>query len=162
MGLMAAYSAKLRGASKVFSVDRVPERLKAAEKIGCIPIDFSKGDAVKAIIDQNGGMVDRAVDAVGYQAVAGGGDKEVPNVVLENMIKVTRPCGGLGIPGLYVPTDPGAPDENSGKGMLSLSFGKLFEKVSTDTRQPDFGRAWSTHPVLHICLRHRLLTTFRA
>lgn len=130
--MMAAYSAKLRGASKVFCVDRVPERLKAAEKIGCIPIDFSKSDAVKAIIDENGGMVDRAVDAVGYQAVAGGGDKEVPNVVLENMIKVTRPCGGLGIPGLYVPTDPGAPDDASGKGMLSLSFGKLFEKVSTD------------------------------
>lgn len=45
------------------------------------------------------------------------------------MIKVTRPCGGLGIPGLYVPTDPGAPDKASGEGMISLSFGKLFEKV---------------------------------
>lgn len=65
VGLMAAYSATLRGASKVFVVDRVPERLKAAEKIGCVPIDFSKTDAVKAIIDGNGGMVDRAVDAVG-------------------------------------------------------------------------------------------------
>ena len=54
----------------------------------------------------------------------------MPNVVLENMIKVTRACGGLGIPGLYVPQDPGAPDEASGKGMLSMSFGKLFEKVS--------------------------------
>lgn len=32
--------------------------------------------------------------------------------------------------GLYVPTDPGAPDENSAKGRISLSFGKLFEKVS--------------------------------
>lgn len=31
--------------------------------------------------------------------------------------------------GLYVPTDPGAPDEASGKGMISVSFGKLFEKV---------------------------------
>lgn len=130
VGLMAAYSAVLRGASRVFLVERVPERLKAAEKIGCIPIDFSKSDAVEQIIKANDGMVDRSVDAVGYQAVAGGGDKEVPNVVLENMIKVTRPCGGLGIPGLYVPTDPGAPDEASGKGMLSMSFGKLFEKVS--------------------------------
>lgn len=45
------------------------------------------------------------------------------------MIKVTRPCGGLGIPGLYVPTDPGAPDKAAGEGMISLSFGKLFEKV---------------------------------
>lgn len=71
--------------------------------------------------------------------MAGGGDKEVPNVVLENMIQVTRPCGGLGIPGLYVPTDPGAPDQASGKGMLSLSFGKLFEKVSAGIFQPPGG-----------------------
>jgi len=129
VGLMAAYSAQLRGASKTFVVDRVPERLKQAEKIGCVPIDFSAGDAVEMILKANGGeMVDRSVDAVGYQAVNQGGKTEVPNIVLENMIKVTRACGGLGIPGLYVPSDPGAPDESSGKGMLSMSFGKLFEK----------------------------------
>ncbi|EXJ74704.1 alcohol dehydrogenase [Cladophialophora psammophila CBS 110553] len=130
VGLMAAYSASLRGASRVYVVDRVPERLAAAEKIGCIPIDFSKGDAVGQILEKNGGMLDRAVDAVGYQAVDTGGKKEQPNIVLENMIRATRPCGGLGIPGLYVPTDPGAPDEASGKGMISMSFGKLFEKAS--------------------------------
>jgi threonine dehydrogenase-like Zn-dependent dehydrogenase len=128
VGLMAAYSAVLRGASNVFVVDRVAERLQAAEKIGCIAIDFTKGDAVDLIIDRNGGMVDRSVDAVGYQAVDAGGSSEKPNVVLENMIRVTRACGGLGIPGLYVPSDPGAPDDASAKGMISLSFGKLFEK----------------------------------
>lgn len=42
---------------------------------------------------------------------------------------VTRPTGGLGIPGLYVPADPGAPDEQSKKGQILISFGKLFEKV---------------------------------
>jgi len=36
VGLMAAYSAKLRGASKVFVVDSVKERLEAAEKINCV------------------------------------------------------------------------------------------------------------------------------
>lgn len=54
VGLMAAYSAVLRGASKVYVVDQVPERLASAKKIGCIPIDFTKGDAVKQIIDHNG------------------------------------------------------------------------------------------------------------
>lgn len=133
VGLMAAYSAVLRGASRVFVVDRVPERLAAAEKIGCKPIDFSKGDTVDQILKANDGdMVDRSVDAVGYQAVDTGGKKEQPNIVLEDMIRATRPCGGLGIPGLYVPQDPGAPDESSGKGMISLSFGKLFEKVCLD------------------------------
>jgi threonine dehydrogenase-like Zn-dependent dehydrogenase len=128
VGLMAAYSGVLRGASRVFVVDRVPERLKAAEKIGCIPVDFTKSDAVDQIIKLNDGMVDRSVDAVGYQAVDKSGSSEVPNIIIENMIRVTRACGGLGIPGLYVPSDPGAPDSAAAKGMISLSFGKLFEK----------------------------------
>lgn len=108
VGLMAAYSATLRGASAVYVVDRVPERLRVAEKIGCVGIDFSEGDAVDMIVERNGGMVDRAVDAVGYQAVGSGkgGQEEVPNVVLEQLIRVTRPTGGLGIPGLYVPSMP--------------------------------------------------------
>lgn len=131
VGLMAAYSAVLRGASRVYVVDSVKERLDAAKKINCIPIDFSKVDAVEEIIKLNGGMVDRSVDAVGYQASSAKDlKKEVPSVVLENCIKVTRPVGGIGVPGLYVPSDPGAPDANSGQGMLLISFGKLFEKVS--------------------------------
>lgn len=119
----------LRGASKIYVVDSVKERLAAAAKIGCSPVDFSKGDAVEAILKENGGMVDRSVDAVGYQASANDGKKEAPSAVLESCIKVTRPTGGIGVPGLYVPSDPGAPDSNSGQGMLLISFGKLFEKV---------------------------------
>jgi threonine dehydrogenase-like Zn-dependent dehydrogenase len=127
---MAAYSASILGASRIYIVDRVPERLSAAEKIPqCKAIDFGKSDAVDQIIEANGGMVDRAVDCVGYQAVNTDGKKEEPNIVLENMIRVTRACGGLGIPGLYVPQDPGAPDEQSKKGQILMSFGKLFEKV---------------------------------
>jgi threonine dehydrogenase-like Zn-dependent dehydrogenase len=76
-------------------------------------------------------MVDRSVDAVGYQATSQDLSKESPSLVLENCIKVTRPTGGIGVPGLYVPSDPGAPDDNSGKGMLLISFGKLFEKGLT-------------------------------
>lgn len=103
VGLMAAYSAALRGASNIYVVDRVTERLEAAKNIGAIPIDFTKGDAVDQIIQHNGGMVDRSVDAVGYQAVDSNGSAEKANIVLENMIRVTRACGGMGIPGLYVP-----------------------------------------------------------
>jgi len=128
VGLMAAYSAVLQGASKVYLVDRVPERLKAGANIGAIPIDFSKGDAVDQILKSNGKPVDRAVDAVGYQAVNNSGDKEEPNAVLTSLIRVVRPTGGLGIPGLYVPSDPGAPDEASAKGNILVPFGSLFEK----------------------------------
>jgi len=136
VGLMAAYSAKLRGASKIFVVDRVPERLEKAKALGAIPINFQESDAVKQIEKLNGGLVDRAVDAVGYQAVGASGDKEEPNAVLSAMIKVVRPTGGLGIPGLYVPSDPGAPDSKAALGEIILPFGKLFEKgISLGTGQ---------------------------
>ena len=143
---MAAYSASLRGASRILVVDRVPERLVTAAKIpGCEGINFGElegGDAVEEIIKRNGGkMVDRSIDAVGYQATGrekgeDGKEKEAPNVVLEQCIRVTRPTGGIGVPGLYVPSDPGAVDEKSAKGMMSLSFGKLFEKVCLSITYP--------------------------
>lgn len=69
VGMMAAYSGVLRGASQVYVVEQVAERLEQAKKIGCIPINFRDSDPVEQIIKHNGGMVDRAVDAVGYQAV---------------------------------------------------------------------------------------------
>ncbi len=53
--------------------------------------------------------------AVGYQATSGDGKTEQPNAVLEALIRVVRPTGGLGIPGLYVPSDPGAPDSAAAK-----------------------------------------------
>lgn len=92
----------IRGASNVYVVDQVKERLDQATKIGCTPINFSESDPVKQIIEKNGGMVDRAVDAVGYQAVDKSGSKEQPNIVLDQLIMVTRPTGGLGIPGTRI------------------------------------------------------------
>jgi threonine dehydrogenase-like Zn-dependent dehydrogenase len=78
VGLMAAYSATLRGASNIYVADQVSERLAAAKRIGYIPINFSKGDAVEQIIKHDGNMVDRAVDAAGYQAGDSDGKKEAP------------------------------------------------------------------------------------
>ena len=135
VGLMAAYSCLIRGASEVYSVDHVQERLDAAKGMGAIPINYDKGDPVRQIKDlRNGDGVDKAIDAVGYQATkagssaVGGEQDEVPNIVLNQLIDVVNPTGTLGIPGLYVPTDPGGVDENAKKGALSINFGKLFEK----------------------------------
>lgn len=127
VGLMAAYSAILRGASEVYSVDRVPERLNKARSIGAIPINFDQGDAVDQILQiRHGALVDRAVDAVGYQAVDKG--QEVPNTILVSMVRVVRPTGGLGVPGLYVPSDPGGVDPHAKEGYLMFPVGKFFEK----------------------------------
>ena len=129
VGLMAAYSALLRGASRVFCVDRVPERLAKAREIGAIPINFDQGDPVEQIKNQTEGEgTDKGVDAVGYQAVVGGGQREEPATVLNALIQTVRPTGAIGIPGLYVPSDPGGPDEHTRQGMLRMAFGKLFEK----------------------------------
>lgn len=129
VGLMAAYSALLRGASRVFSVDRIKERLDKAREIGAIPINFDQGDPVQQIKDQTDGEgTDKGVDAVGYQAVVKDAAHEEPAVVLNALINTVRPTGALGIPGLYVPSDPGAPNENAKQGLLLVAIGKAFEK----------------------------------
>ena len=48
--------------------------------------------------------------------------------MLNQLIDSVNPTGALGIPGLYVPSDPGGVDENAKKGALSINYGKLFEK----------------------------------
>ncbi|MFB7497910.1 glutathione-independent formaldehyde dehydrogenase [Streptomyces sp. NPDC056161] len=129
VGLMAAYSALLRGASKVFCVDRVPERLAKAAEIGAIPVDFTKGDPTEQIKEQTHGEgTDKGVDAVGYQAQSHDASHEEPAVVLNTLVETVRPTGLLGIPGLYVPSDPGGPDEHAKHGQLLVSIGKMFEK----------------------------------
>ena len=85
VGLMAVYSVVIRGASRIFVVNKVPERLKEAKEIGCVPVDFTKSDSVDHIIKMNDRTVDRAVDAVDYQAVDSSGSKEKPNVVLDQL-----------------------------------------------------------------------------
>ena len=135
VGLMAAYSCLVRGAAEVYSVDHVKERLDKAEGIGAIPINYDESDPVQQIKERRkGDGVDKGIDAVGYQATsagssaAGGEQDEVPNIVLNQMIEAVNPTGALGIPGLYVPSDPGGVDENSKRGALSINFGRLFEK----------------------------------
>ena len=135
VGLMAAYSCVIRGAAEVYVIDHVQERLDKAKSIGGIPINFDDGNPVEQIKDiRKDTGVDKGIDAVGYQAAAqgssaaGGEQKEIPNVVLNQMIDVVKPTGALGIPGLYVPSDPGGVNESAKAGALLLNFGRLFEK----------------------------------
>jgi glutathione-independent formaldehyde dehydrogenase len=130
VGLMAAYSALIRGAARVFVVDRIPERLQKAEEIGAIPVDFTRGDPAAQIREQTDGEgTDKGIDAVGYQAHAHDATgEEEPAIVLNSLIETVRPTGMLGVPGLYVPADPGAPDEQAKEGRLVVAIGKMFEK----------------------------------
>ena len=105
LGLICAYSAILRGASKVYSIDRVPARLEKARSIGAIPIDFSKGDPAAQIMEFEPLGVDRACDCVGFECLDING-KNKPNEVITNAINVVKPAGGIGVIGAYQSEDP--------------------------------------------------------
>jgi len=128
VGLMAAHSAMIRGASQVFVVDKEQDRLDLANKIGATPVDFSKGDPVEQIMDATHGHgVDCGVEAVGYQAHDRTGD-EHPELVLDNLVKVVRSTGGIGVVGVYVPSDPGAATDAAKEGRIGFEYGSFFSK----------------------------------
>src|ERR687897_2376299 len=131
VGLAAAHSAQLLGASVVIVGDLIPERLEQARSFGCEAIDISKGDP-KDQIEQILGEpeVDAAVDAVGFEARGHGADAdhEAPATVLNSVMDVTRVAGKLGIPGLYVTGDPGAVDDAAKVGSLSIRIGLGWAK----------------------------------
>jgi glutathione-independent formaldehyde dehydrogenase len=127
VGLMAAYSAVLRGATEVFVVDQVPDRLRLAESIGAVPIDFSAGDPVEQILDRTAGHgCDRGVEAVGFQAHDAAGE-EHPELTLDRLVNVVRSTGGIGVVGVYVPQDPGV-DPPQSADRVDWQYGTFFTK----------------------------------
>src|SRR6201992_3399311 len=75
VGLAAAHSAQLLGASVVIVGDLIPERLAQARSFGCETIDVSRGDPKDQIAEILGvPEVDAAIDAVGFEARGHGGD----------------------------------------------------------------------------------------
>ena len=127
VGLMAAHSALIRGATEVFVVDKVADRLRLAEQIGATPIDFSAGDAAEQIFEHTGGMgCDRGVEAVGFQAHDAHGE-EHPELTLDHLVNVVRSTGGIGVVGVYVPEDPGL-DEPQKADRVAWQYGTFFSK----------------------------------
>ena len=128
VGLLAAYSANLKGAAKVMLVDRQPDRLKLAASIGVIAIDDSEGSPVDRILEETGGEgADCGCEAVGYQAHDHKGD-EVPNLTMNNLVASVKATGGIGVVGVFVPEDPGAQDELAKQGQIAFDFGSFWFK----------------------------------
>ncbi len=132
VGLLAAYSSKLKGASEIYVVDKPKARLKLAQSIGAIPINLLDGDPVEQILDHRrkeknpmeslrpgeekllGVMC--GIDAVGYQAYdRENPDQFKPNQVLMDLARVINAGGTLGIIGVYVDQDPEGRDEHEQK-----------------------------------------------
>ena len=91
IGLCATAGAKLKGASQIIAVDRVPERLATARGLGAdATIDFSRTDPVAAILELTGGRgVDVAIEALGRQAT------------FESALRSVRAGGTLSSLGVY-------------------------------------------------------------
>jgi threonine dehydrogenase-like Zn-dependent dehydrogenase len=131
VGLMAALSAILKSASRVWIVDRHPDRLRLAEEIGAIPIDDSKLDPVQFVLDQtNGWGADCGCECVGYQAHDPKG-QEHNNDTLDKLVRSVKFTGRIGTVGVYVPQDPKAPDEFEKQGKVPFDFGLHWFKGQT-------------------------------
>jgi len=128
VGLMAAYSAQLKGASKVMVVDTHKDRLALVEKIGAMPIDDSEGNAVAQILELTKGQgADRGCECVGYQC-CNQHNVEVPNLTMNNLVNSVAATGTLGIVGVFISKDPGAEDELAKQGQIAFDFGKFWMK----------------------------------
>lgn len=116
VGQFAIASAFLLGAARVIAVDRFPERLQLARKLGAITVDYTEEDVsvLTAMKDLTGGIgPDCAIDAVGleshfndiqgaYDAVKTALFMETDRPgVLRQAIMAVRKGGTLSIPGVY-------------------------------------------------------------
>ncbi len=132
VGLACAASCHLLGAAVVIVGDMIDERLQQARSFGCETVDLKQDGSLPEMIADIVGVpeVDCAVDCVGFEARGHGHEAAVerPATVLNHTMQVTRAGGGVGIPGLYVTDDPGAADEASKLGNLSIRIGLGWAK----------------------------------
>jgi glutathione-independent formaldehyde dehydrogenase len=167
VGLLAAYSALLKGAGEVYVVDHVDARLDKARQLGATAVDFRQGDPVEQILElrRSRGLppgeelmtgVQIGIDAVGFQAAdRSAPDRENPTQVIDDLARLVNPTGHLGIAGVYAETDLHPAPAGSANGMLTVPWATLFAKgVSVN-----FGR---THDRRYTVLLRDLVLAGRA
>ena len=128
VGLMAAVSSVIKGASQVMVVDTHQDRLELAEKVGAIAIDDTEGGGVERIMELTGGKgADRGCECVGYQG-CNMHREEVPNLTMNNLVRTVKATGRIGVVGVFVPEDPGSKDTLGKKGQMAFDFGSFWIK----------------------------------
>ena len=160
IGLLAAYSAQLRGASEVYSVDLVDERLDKAGEMGFVPVDARQGDPVEQITElrrarpgaalpaaEEMGGVMAGIDAVGFQARdRAHPDQEDPRQVISDLARLVNPTGRLGIAGVFTSADAApAPHGGHADGSLHVPWATLFSKGVTAGFGRTHDRRYTTH-----------------
>jgi threonine dehydrogenase-like Zn-dependent dehydrogenase len=162
VGLLAAKSAKLLGAERVFSIDEVPERLELARQAGAETIDTTEdADVVEQLRERTYGMgPDACIDAVGLEAhghsvIAGIYDRVKQAVrlqtdrptALREAIQACRKGGTVSVPGVYGGFVDKAPFGAWFQKGLTLKGGQthvhrymapLLERIRKDEIDPSF------------------------
>ncbi len=140
VGLLAAYSALLRGAGEVYVVDHVADRLDKAGEIGAVPINFTAGDPVEQIKDHRRRVglpigeeqmdgVQKGIDAVGFQARdREHPTRENPTQVVSDLARLVNPTGHVAIVGVYAEKDLDPAPEGSSDGHLQVPWATFFNK----------------------------------
>lgn len=167
IGLLAAYSAVLRGAGEVYVVDRVHARLDQAAEFGAVPVDFTAGDPVGQIqeLRRRRGLplgeetmfgVDCGIDAVGFQARERTDPaRENPAQVVADLARLINPTGHVGIAGVYTAHDTHPAPQGSADGELRVPWATFFDKGV----RVNFGR---THDRRYTTLLRDLIVSGRA
>lgn len=140
VGLLAAYSALLKGAGEVYVVDGVDARLQKAGELGATPVDFRAGDPVAQIRELRRprglplgetGMdgVRHAIDAAGFQARdRSRPTTERPDQVIEDVARLVDPTGHVGIAGVYAEKDLDPAAGGRADGSLTVPWATFFAK----------------------------------
>ena len=161
VGQFAIQSAWMFNAGRVIAIDRVPERLRMAEKYGrAETIDFSKVDTYTKLQEMTGGRgPDRCIEAVGCEAHAPSALGVVMDQVttavmpsdqmhaLNEAIKCCRKAGTISVPGAY----GGLADKlpfgafmnkgltlRSGQTHMQRYMKPLLEKIESGAIDPSF------------------------
>ncbi|MDO9119265.1 MAG: zinc-dependent alcohol dehydrogenase [Nitrospira sp.] len=162
VGQFAIQSAWMLGAGRVIAIDRVPERLRMAEKDGnAETINFENEGVYDRLMEMTKGRgPDRCIDAVGTEAHAGGSfdaviDKAKVAVylgtdrphVLREAIMCCRKGGTTSIPGVYVGMVDKIPFGAAMNKGLTLKMGQthmhkymrpLLERIEKGDIDPSF------------------------
>jgi glutathione-independent formaldehyde dehydrogenase len=164
IGLLAAYSADLRGAAEVYVVEHIPERLALAAEMGFVAVDATDGDPVehirslRRVAPSEKGMdgVQAGIDAVGFQARDRADfGRENPRQVIDDLARLINPTGRLGIAGVYADSDLNPAPEGHADGSLLVPWATLFGKGV----RVGFGR---THDRRYTVLLRDLIVSGRA
>ncbi|MFE3110123.1 glutathione-independent formaldehyde dehydrogenase [Kitasatospora indigofera] len=131
VGLMAAYSAMIRGAGRVWVADHRRDRLQVAEDLGAIAINTAEQDVAEVVKDATSGLgADNGCECVGYQAHDPQGQEDA-SLTLNGLIEAVRFCGDIGVVGVFLPEDPGGGDaqgELEARGKVPIDFGMMWFK----------------------------------